>query len=331
MLTDIYDITINLIQYLQNLGDWLIPPMEFFTFLGKEEFYLLVMPMLVWAVDYSFGLRMGVILLLSGSLNSIFKIAFHGPRPYWYSAEVKNLTNPETGFGIPSGHSQSPASIYGLVASTIKRNWVTVVMAVLIFLIGFSRIVLGVHFLQDVLTGWAIGLIVLWLFLRYEKRVTAWFDGRRLGANIGVIFAISVGLVLVGAVIISALGGYELPQSWQENAAISHQDEPLDPLSLNGVITSSAAMFGLVSGGFWVSSRGGYDAGGEGWKRGLRFVIGLLVVVLLWMGLGEIFPRDANLLSYSLRFLRYALVGFWISGLLPVVFVRIGLAEGKKA
>ena len=76
MLTDIYDITINLIQYLQNLGDWLIPPMEFFTFLGKEEFYLLVMPMLVWAVDYSFGLRIGVILLLSGSLNSIFKIAF---------------------------------------------------------------------------------------------------------------------------------------------------------------------------------------------------------------------------------------------------------------
>jgi hypothetical protein len=216
------------------------------------------------------------------------------------------------------------------VASTIKRNWVTVVMAVLIFLIGFSRIVLGVHFLQDVLAGWAIGLIVLWLFLRYEKRVTAWFDGRRLGANIGVVFAISVGLVLVGAVIISALGSYELPQSWQENAATAHPDEPLDPLSLNGVITSSAAFFGLVSGGIWVSSRGGFDAGGEGWKRGLRFVVGLLIVLLLYMGLGEIFPRDANLLSYSLRFLRYALVGFWISGLAPVVFVRIGLAEGKN-
>lgn len=326
MITDLSELSINLIQSLQAIGDWLIPPMKFFTFLGVEEFYLLVMPVIIWAVDYSFGLRLGVMLLLSSSFNSILKMGFRQPRPYWSSADVKNLDQPWTDFGIPSGHSMTPASTYGLLATTFKRNWSKVLIWVIIFLIGFSRLVLGVHFLQDVLVGWAFGLILLWLFLRYEERVKEWFNTKRMGARIGTIFGISIGLVLVGALIVFLQGDYTVPQTWQANA--SHPpDKPIDPFSLDGLIASSATLFGLVSGSVWLGSRGVFNDEGTVWNRLIRFLVGVIGVALLWKGLGSIFPGDADFLSYALRYLRYSLIGFWISGLAPALFMKLKLAK----
>ena len=54
----------------------------------------------------------------------------------------------------------------------------------------------------------------------------------------------------------------------------------------------------------------------------MRFVIGLVGVLVLWQGLGAVFPRDADVISYTLRFVRYALVGMWIMGAAPWLFIR---------
>jgi hypothetical protein len=44
-----------------------------------------------------------------------------------------------------------------------------------------------------------------------------------------------------------------------------------------------------------------------------------------------VFPDGENLLAYSLRYLRYALIGFWIAGLAPLVFFKLKLAkEGNQ-
>ncbi len=330
MITDLSELSINLIQSLQALGNWLVPLMKFFTFLGVEEFYFLVMPVLIWAVDYSLGLRVGVMLLLSSGFNNILKMSFRQPRPYWYSTEVKNLGQPWPGFGIPSGHSMTPVSTYGLLATAIKKNWAKIVIWVIIFFIGFSRLFLGVHFLQDVLAGWAFGFLLLWLFLRYEERINSWFNGKSTGARYGTIFGISIGLILVGVLIVSLAGDYSVPPTWEANA--DHpSDEPIDPFSLNSIVTSSATLFGLVSGSIWLGSRGGFNDEGTNLKRFLRFLLGFVGVLVLWMGLGEIFPRDPDFISYALRYLRYSLVGFWISGLAPALFIKFGLAKENRS
>ena len=85
----------------QLLGHWLEGPMRFFSTLGTEEFYLVLMPFLYWCVDAGLGVRVSVIMLFSSGLNTVFKIPFRGPRPYWVSAAVKPLWA-ETSFGIPS-------------------------------------------------------------------------------------------------------------------------------------------------------------------------------------------------------------------------------------
>ncbi|MDP2778006.1 MAG: hypothetical protein Q8O48_10225, partial [Anaerolineales bacterium] len=99
---------------------------------------------------------------------------------------------------------------------------------------------------------------------------------------------------------------------------------PVDP---NGIFTSAGTFFGLAFGLAWIVSLGGYQASGPVWMRALRYVIGLIGVLILWMGLGEIFPRGDGVLVYSLRFVRYALVGWWVTGGAPWVFMRFKLIE----
>ena len=97
---------INWILAIQSLGSWLELPMMFFTYLGNENFFFLVLPLLYWSVDAGLGLRVAFILATSNYLNSIIKLLFAAPRPFWVSAQVEPLVHEDT-FGIPSGHAQT--------------------------------------------------------------------------------------------------------------------------------------------------------------------------------------------------------------------------------
>src|SRR6188472_314285 len=107
----IFQSGIALIVAFQSLGDWLTLPMRFFTFLGSQEFLLLILPVVYWSINASMGARIGVLLLITGGLNDLLKLAFHGPRPYWLSTQIKALTFEPT-FGAPSGHSQISVGIW---------------------------------------------------------------------------------------------------------------------------------------------------------------------------------------------------------------------------
>ena len=48
-----------------------------------------------------------------------------------------------------------------------------------------------------------------------------------------------------------------------------------------------------------------------------------MVLFALWFGLGKVFPRDASVLAYALRCLRYILIGSWITLFAPLLFGRL--------
>lgn len=64
---------IQFIHWLQSLGGWLTPIMKGFTFLGNEEFYLLIAPAILWCVDASLGMRVGLFLMINGMVNTALK------------------------------------------------------------------------------------------------------------------------------------------------------------------------------------------------------------------------------------------------------------------
>jgi len=75
----------------------------------------------------------------------------------------------EQSYSFPSGHATIAVSLYGFLVYLLTRNALTrsaqfswmLIGLLVIFAIGFSRIVLGVHYLSDVLAGYLVGGI--WL------------------------------------------------------------------------------------------------------------------------------------------------------------------------
>lgn len=325
----LFELGISIVLYVQNLGAWLINPIRFISFFGTAEFYLLIMPALYWCFDASLGLRVGIILLVSDGLNFILKVAFHSARPFWISRQVTSYSF-ESSFGMPSGHAQNSAAVFGLLAASLKRRWVWVVSLIAIFLIGVSRVYLAVHFPQDVILGWIIGFILVWVFLRLETPVASWFARQNLGIGILAVFAFSMLILAIGLIVREFNSGWQLPQTWVENARLAFPlEEPIDPFKISALLLTTGVLFGLSAGGLWISARGGFNAKGIWWKRILRFVVGVVGVVILWMGLGAILPEPINLLGYVLYYLQYALIGLWVSALAPILFVGLNLAKGK--
>jgi undecaprenyl-diphosphatase len=98
--------------------------------------------------------------LLGGIIDSIVKILVDRPRP---SLEQPVAT--AHGKSFPSGHSMSSVVGYGALLlvflPAIDRRWRTPLIAattLLVLTIGFTRLALGVHYISDVLGGFALGL-----------------------------------------------------------------------------------------------------------------------------------------------------------------------------
>jgi membrane-associated phospholipid phosphatase len=322
---------IIIVLYFQGLGDWIIPIMQLVTFLGNETFYLLVAPVLLWCIQAELGLRLGIYLMISGGINTILKLVLHGPRPYWLDPSVKALST-ETSFGMPSGHAQNAVVVWGTIAAYLNRTWAWILAVFLIFLIGISRIHLGVHFPSDVIAGWVFGALLLWILLKIEKPILTWLTSFKPGKQYAVVFGASIFLIFLGYLAKLSLAIWSLPLEWVQNASITAPEaDPITPLSLSGLISNAGAFFGLAAGAIWLWRQGGFNAGGPIVRRILRYLIGVIGIIILWLGLRSVFPGGDSMLAYTLRYLRYGMIGFWLTGLGPRLFIRLNLAEHKSS
>jgi len=103
---------------------------------------------------------------------NILKVIFQRPRP---KTEMYVF-----GSSFPSGHVFSATVIYGFCIYLTFRfinnatvKWiVATLLALLILLIGFSRVYLGVHWLSDVLAGYATGFAWLLFCIFVAKTVS---------------------------------------------------------------------------------------------------------------------------------------------------------------
>jgi membrane-associated phospholipid phosphatase len=321
---------IDWIVAIQSLGGWLEPLMEFFTFLGYENFFFLVLPLIYWSVDAGLGLRIALILAASSYLNAIVKVLFAAPRPFWVSARVEPLSVEST-FGVPSGHAQNAAALWGVMAAEVqgaRRRWAWVAAFFLTLFIGFSRLFLGMHFLHDVIVGWLLGLLLLVAFLKLWEPVAAWLKGKTLVQQVSFALLVSLVMIAVGIWSTLPLRAYAFPEAWAANAL---RAGPVpDPVSIEGMFTSAGSFFGLAAGAAWIASRGGYPTSGPLEKRALRYVVGLIGIMILWFGLGQVFPDGEEVLPLLLRYIRYTLVGFWVTAGAPWLFFHFKLAGQSK-
>jgi len=162
--------------------------------------------------------------------------------------------------------------------------------------------------------------------MRFWDPVSVWVGKKTLSQQILIAFIASLIFIVLGFGSSTLRSGYQVPEMWIANAQLAGAKLP-DPIDPNSSFTSAGTLFGLAAGAAWIMSMGGYQAAGPFEKRAIRYVIGSIGVIILYMGLGSIFPRGDGFIFYSLRYIRYALLGWWVSGGAPWVFVRFKLAE----
>lgn len=316
---------ISIVLFFQHLGTWLKTPMQAVTFLGSEYFFMVMLPFLYWCIDARLGIQYAAMTVFSNYFSGIFKLIFRLPRPFWVDSRVQAWTT-ETSFGMPSGHATSSISTWGVLMSHVKKNWAVILMAILVFLIGLSRIYLGVHFLSQVLAGWLLGGMILFLLLRFSEPLLAWFLRFSLPIKIGLIFLAAVLMVVIQSLLSIPLEGVAWPANWITNASNALPGTPFKPVDIEGAFTLAGTWFGGFAGAAWYHHKFGMlNTAGSLWKKALRFLLGVIVLIGMWYGLDQIFPQTADLGAYLLRSVRYAILGLWLTVFAPLIFQKIHL------
>lgn len=316
-----------IITWLQGLGSWLTPVMKALTFLGDEQFYLLILPVFLWWIDIGLGVRIGLALLLSTGINGALKLVFGLPRPYWVSGKIQALSS-GTSFGVPSGHSQNAVVLWGWLAERAKKGWLRVVLIALMALIGISRAYLGVHFPTDILAGWAIGLLILWLLTVLDEPLRLWLAQLKLGEQLLAASSLSLLVLLLGVLAFWGSSSRIIPQEWFSQAAAALPDsEPIDPQSLADSVTAAGTLLGLGIGAVLLVRWGKFQARARLWVLGLRYVVGVAGLLAIYIGLSAIFPKGHTTLAYALRYVRYAALGLWVAYLAPRAFILLRLKD----
>ncbi|MFH1990459.1 MAG: phosphatase PAP2 family protein [Patescibacteria group bacterium] len=152
--------------------------MIFITYLGNWQTIIglgIVAFVVLWLMRKKRETGFLAVALVSGEIiKELLKILIHRQRPDESLALIQ-----ESGYSFPSGHAVMSVIFYGMICYFIyqvcKNKWQRIISliitVVLVFLIGFSRIYLGVHWASDVFTGWFIGGAILAFFIVKLKNI----------------------------------------------------------------------------------------------------------------------------------------------------------------
>jgi undecaprenyl-diphosphatase len=157
----------------------LLSPLRLITELGSTTavtavaFVTLLVGFLIgpWLHGVAGALTIG----LAAVGNELFKAFMARARPDLLDPVVQ-----ERGFSFPSGHAALGMVAWGVLGVLVLRSrlprgvriGIAAALAVVIVLIGVSRVWLGVHYPTDVLAGWTAGAVIVLVYARLTRRVS---------------------------------------------------------------------------------------------------------------------------------------------------------------
>ncbi len=287
----------DIIRSIQSAGSpSLTEAMRFITLAGSEYFYLMLLPIVFWCIDEKIGTRLGLIVMFSSFVNLWLKDVFKQLRPYQVDPSV-GLSS-DSSYSLPSGHAQGSSTLWGFLAPYIKKPWGLLLAIFAPILIGFTRVYLGVHYPSDVMAGWVLGYGIVVLWMVFGHRVESFISkaGMRRQIIIAAVLALSMN-------------------------ALNMNDTSM-PGVFFGTAVGAAILFTRVR----FSARSGSPG-----RKLLRLALGLAGLGIIY-GLGKIAAPGQEEALYAMgRFVRYALLGLWVSLGAPWLFLRLKLAEKPAA
>jgi len=131
--------------------------LKFFAHSGDSWFWLAGL-ILVWLLsDQEWGQQavfLAVGLTLIAVVVIIMKVTIRRPRPEGEWGQIYRITDPHS---FPSGHATRSAAL-AVMGLACGPPWFAVLLVLWAPWVGISRVALGIHYLFDVLAGWALGI-----------------------------------------------------------------------------------------------------------------------------------------------------------------------------
>lgn len=262
------------------------------TILGEETLIILLVVTLWFAVSKKLAQKVLFITVSSLTVNGIVKNIAQIPRPFTKGISCVRVDT-ATGFSFPSGHTQGLATWSTVFALKFKKLWLSILVAVLVLLVGFSRLYLGAHYPSDVVVGIVLGVGIAVLGSILFDKIK---DTKKLYLATLAIFSPFIVYFLFEAnplfsdfyKTFGMLGGLTL---------VSFLDEKCEELSYDVV---------------W-------------WKKLLRIVIGVAFAYALKEGVKALNVFEITQVSLLIDALRYFIIVFAVGFLCPLFFRKMKL------
>jgi undecaprenyl-diphosphatase len=148
--------------------------------------YNYIVPAVIIVIVALFRKYAAAAFLLAASLavgvSEIMKLLVHRVRP---GGPLVIVVGTPTGYSFPSGHVTEYTLFFGacfyiaftLLKPSLIRTVLLTICALMIVLVGPSRIWLGAHWASDVLGGYTLGfgllLLVIWGYRKWEERAVS--------------------------------------------------------------------------------------------------------------------------------------------------------------
>ncbi|MCG8454281.1 MAG: phosphatase PAP2 family protein [Spirochaetales bacterium] len=284
---------------------WLLMP---FHWLGSEAAALLILPIVYWSLNKDLGKKLLKVTLLSQALSLGMKYWGSRPRPFHVKPERFTPIHEYAEPGWPSGHTIFGTSL-GLCAASFTRNkGVKLFWAFFIIIMGLSRLVHGVHYPQDVLTGWLVGFLAYWAVISLDRqichRTQSWSWKTKIFVQLGLLL-----IVLVGVSVL-----------------------PLKLEVVKGLLATLATLLGAMLGWTLEPQWAPYSTNTIPLKhRILRSIFGLILLAGIHLGVRWMYYAFAEELSFFWARLfyggRYAFIGFVATLGVPLLFRVLKLSS----
>ncbi|WP_320128057.1 phosphatase PAP2 family protein [uncultured Sphaerochaeta sp.] len=264
------------------------------SFFGEQTIVIIVMVAILWCYDKKKGFAICSALLSSLISMGILKAIVRAPRPFTVLPSIagKRLAT-ATGYSFPSGHTTTAASFYSALAMAFKKRTISIFCAILIVLVGISRLYLGVHWPIDIFGGLILGTsISLLCYAEFENL----YENKDKRYSISLVVGI---LAFVSSLTMALLLHFE----------------SIDTVAFTDLMKTLALGGGGYLGFALEVRKVNYSIEGSVGRKLIRFLVGLAGILLI-MALKLAIPTSVYYLG---SLVRYTLIGLWATGLYPLI------------
>ena len=275
------------------------------TVFGENFILIAISVFIYWNVRKRDGFVMVMSLLNSLTIMGVAKAIIRFPRPWMVIDNLDTVRqNTATGYSFPSGHTTGAASAYSSIAVLFRKRWLSILCAVMILLVGLSRMYLCVHWPMDVVCGLLIGCGVTFLLGSLFGKL---YDNKELSIRLMAILGVLFTIVYVVLAILLDAGKVD---------ALAFED-----------LSITFATYGGLAIGFAIERKFcDYTIEKGMWGRKiLRYFAGMTMVVVIMYGIKIIF-NALGCYNMIIRALRYFLIGLW-GGIYPLIGKKMHLFD----